>query len=134
MGCRSSPCPSESQRQANNLSRCPVLPTRRSPSKPNGFPPTGCPPLRPGAEALLTAHSIRIGDRTGNEVASPATSKLEGTHDDQDRNPNPPDAPRLCGQEVRRRQKPLDRDRRSLVAPGRQGLQREARFHPAQRR
>jgi antirestriction protein ArdC len=25
----------------------------------------------------VTAHSIRIGDRTGNEVASPAASKLE---------------------------------------------------------
>ena len=61
---------------------CPVLPTRRSPSKPNGFPPTGCPPLRHSAEALLTAHSIRIGDRTGIEVASSATSKLERTSDD----------------------------------------------------
>jgi hypothetical protein len=56
---------------------CPVLPTRRSPSKPNGFPPTGCLPLQHGAEALLTAPSIRIGDRTGIEVASPATSKPE---------------------------------------------------------
>jgi hypothetical protein len=33
-------------------------------------------------EALLTAHSIRIGDRTGIEVSSPATSKLERTSDD----------------------------------------------------
>jgi hypothetical protein len=30
----------------------------------------------------LTAHSIRIGDRTGIEVASLATSKLERTSDD----------------------------------------------------
>ena len=36
--------------------------------------------------------------QTGNEVASPATSQLEGTHDEKDRNPYPPDAPRLCGQ------------------------------------
>jgi hypothetical protein len=26
-----------------------VLPTRRSPSKPNGFPPTGCPPMVPNS-------------------------------------------------------------------------------------
>ena len=73
---------------------CPLLPTRRSPSKPNGFPPTGCPRLRHGAEALLTAHSIRIGDRTGIEVASLATSKLERTSDDQDPNPEAPDPSR----------------------------------------
>jgi hypothetical protein len=40
----------------------------------------------------LTAHSIRIGDRTGIEVASPATSKPERTYDDQDRNPEASDA------------------------------------------
>jgi hypothetical protein len=39
------------------------------PVKTERLPPTGFPPLRHGAEALLTAHSMRIGDRTGNEVA-----------------------------------------------------------------
>jgi len=34
--------------------------------KTERFPPYGLPPLRQGADALLTAHSIRIGDRTGN--------------------------------------------------------------------
>ncbi len=44
----------------------------------------------------MTAHSIRIGNRTGNEVANPATSKLERTdHDEYDRNLQPPDASRL---------------------------------------
>jgi hypothetical protein len=82
-GFRSSSCPFAKTDARPATSRlCPLLPTRRSPSKPNGFPPTGCPPLRHGAEALLTAHSIRIGDRTGIEVASPATSKLERTSDD----------------------------------------------------
>jgi hypothetical protein len=50
--------------------------------KTERLPPYGLPPLRHGAEALLTAHSIRIGDRTGIEVASLATSKLERTSDD----------------------------------------------------
>jgi hypothetical protein len=82
-GFRSSLCPFAKTDARPATSRlCPLLPTRRSPSKPNGFPPTGCPPLRHGAKALLTAHSIRIGDRTGIEVASPATSKLERTSDD----------------------------------------------------
>ena len=93
--------PFEKRRQANNLSLCPVLPMRRSPSKPNGFPPTGYPPLRQGAEALLTASLDPHRFRTGIEVASLATSKLERTQDDKDRNPQAPDAPRLCGHEER---------------------------------
>jgi hypothetical protein len=35
-------------------------------------PPTDCPPLRLGAEALLTASLDHLGKRMGIEVASPA--------------------------------------------------------------
>jgi hypothetical protein len=70
------------RRQTSNLSTLPGSTDAAFAVKTERLPPTGFPPLRHGAEALLTAHSIRIGDRTGIEVASPATSKLERTSDD----------------------------------------------------
>jgi hypothetical protein len=64
--------------------------------------------------ALYRAVSLLLGLRVPTELC--ASSFLRATI--QDRNPEPPDAPGLCGQEDLRRQEPLDRDRRSLVAPG----------------
>ena len=65
----------KNRRQASNPSTLPGSTDAAFAVKTERLPRYWLPPLRQGAEALLTAHSARIGDRTGQRGCQPGDLK-----------------------------------------------------------